>query len=128
MFSLGKMRYPKREITIRIKDPRLQKIRNEFRKLFWTATEQKIGEFQSLIDSAMASGSFWDESNPLYTSLHYESMLHHKEQEKIRIARRDSITWCSICYSFEKDMVYRPAHTIWWCTECSAKIPDVIPD
>ncbi len=122
------MRHPKREITIRIKDPRLQKIRNEFRKLFWNATEQKIRELLNLINSASVSGSFWDESDPLYTSLHYESMLHHIEQENLTIAQRDSITWCSVCDSFEKDMVYRPAHTMWMCTECSAKIPDVIPD
>jgi len=121
------MRYPKREITIRIKDPRLRKVRNEFRKLFWTAAEQKIMEFQRLIDSATASRSYWDSSDPLYTSLRYEDSLYHGEQEKLIIAQRDSITWCSHCYSFEKDMVFRPAHTIWWCTECSAKIPDIIP-
>ena len=122
------MRHPKREITIRIKDPRLQKIRNEFRKLFWTATEQKIMEFHALIGTITSSSSYWDESDPLYTSLSYEDNLYRKEQEKLTIAQRDSITWCSVCYSFEKDMVYRPAHSMWLCTECSAKIPDVIPD
>jgi len=122
------MRYPKREITIRIKDPRLQKIRNDFRKLFWTASEQKIMEFHNLIGTATASSSFWDESDPLYTSLHFESTLYRKEQEKLRNAQRNSITWCSVCYSFEKDMVYRPAHTTWFCTECSTNIPDIIPD
>ncbi|MHA1671012.1 MAG: hypothetical protein ACTSV5_10640 [Promethearchaeota archaeon] len=122
------MKYPKREITIRIKNPRLQKIRNEFRKLIWTAAEQRIMEFLNLIGTATASSSYWDSSDPLYTSLRYESMLHHKEQEKLRNARRDSITWCSVCDSFEKDMIYRPAHTTWFCTDCSAKIPDIIPD
>ena len=122
------MRYPKREITIRIKEPRLQKIRNEFRKLFWKVVEKRIMELHDLIGTATISSSYWDSSDPLYTSLRYESRLYHEEQEKIRIARRDSITWCSICYSFEKDMVYRPAHAMWMCTECSAKIPDVIPD
>jgi hypothetical protein len=122
------MRHPKREITIKIKDPRLQKIRNEFRKLFWKVVEKKIMELHDLIDTILASNSFWDESDPLYTSLSYEHSLYRKEQEKLRNARRDSITWCSVCCSFEKDMVYRPAHGMWLCTECSTKIPDVIPD
>jgi len=122
------MRYPKGEITIKIKNPQLQKIRNEFRKLFWTASEQKIMELHNLIGTITASGSYWDENDPLYTSLNYEDSLYRKQQEKLRNAQRDSITWCSVCYSFEKDMVYRPAHSMWLCTEFSAKIPDIIPD
>ena len=122
------MRYPKREITIRIKDPRLQKIRNEFRKLFWKVAEERIMELHDLIGAIMASSSYWNESDPLYSSLSYEDSLYRKEQEKIQIAQRDSITWCSVCCSFEKDMVYRLAHSMWLCTECSAKIPDVIPE
>ncbi|MHA1625595.1 MAG: hypothetical protein ACTSWH_10745 [Promethearchaeota archaeon] len=96
--------------------------------MFWTAAEQRIMEFHDLIGTATASSSYWDDSDPLYTSLHYEGSLYRKEQEKLTVTRRNSITWCSVCYSFEKDMVYRPAHTTWFCTECSAKIPDIIPD
>lgn len=121
------MRYPKREITIRIKDPRLRKIRNEFRKLFWKVTEQRIMELHELIGTITASSSYWNEDDPLHTSLCYECSLYREEQEKLSGAQRDSITWCSVCYSFEKDMVYRLAHTTWFCTECIAKIPDVIP-
>jgi len=85
-------------------------------------------ELHDLIGTITSSSSYWDESDPLYTSLSYEDSLYRKEQEKIRIAQRDSITWCSVCDNFEKDMVFRPAHVMWMSTECSAKIPDVIPD
>ena len=122
------MRYPKRQITIRIKDPCLQKIRNEFRKLFWQVVEQRIMELHGLISEITATSSYWDENDPLHTSLLYEDSLYHKEQEKLWVAQRDSITWCSVCDRFDKDMVYRPAHNMWICTGCSAEIPDIIPD
>ncbi|MHA1877659.1 MAG: hypothetical protein ACTSUC_14555 [Promethearchaeota archaeon] len=96
--------------------------------MFWKAADERITELQGLISSIKASRSFWNESDPLYSSLHFEHSLYRREKEKLRNDRRDSITWCSVCYSFERDMVYRPVHSMWLCTECSAKIPDVIPD
>jgi len=105
---------------IEIKNPKLQKIRNEFRKLIFIASkenEQEIEDKKWAITTT-PNGSLregitdkdWEEVGKL-----------NGQYWAIESPLRRSIVECNICHELESDRIYYPETGEWYCPECYDK-------
>jgi len=106
----------KKKKTIIIKDPRLRRVRNNFRILLikWKSKQ-------------------WNQLNDAYTKIqfdknHYVRKLSVKERQRVKSLRgqmnrldwivNHSICKCTVCSASDKDMTYNPAQERWFCVDC----------
>jgi len=97
----------KRDKKIIIKDPRLRKIRVEFRKLIlsWVSNIHV-----SLIER----------QNSIINNVEY--MKIQQKISSLESCRRKSICVCPHCGQTDRDMVYRLDWKQWLCVECNSEI------
>ena len=110
----------KRAKTIVIKDPKLRKIRDNLRKILileCVAREEEI--------SARMKKLQLDEVG----SLRLLTFAEEEEISKLNIelrgymfAMRDSICFCRLCHSANKDMSYNLKFREWFCVDCNGEL------
>ena len=100
-----------KEIFVRIKGPKLIKIRNNLRNLLLWAYFDKAEELHKLLNKArrkknrtLKTGESYSEINQSYVSLSR--------------AKNRSIIYCPNCQSSEKDMVKTKVKRQWVCIDC----------
>lgn len=109
----------KKKRTICIKDPKLRKIRDNFRDLWleWGTTLWK-----ELFDERRAieyneSGRVKDPSEWSKEERAKIYMLG-SEISRLRNFESASICMCTVCYKGDRDMTYNPVHREWYCVDC----------
>lgn len=105
--------------AIIIKSPKLQKIRNNLRDLFYRAINSKWNEVhdtrRSLLFNSDGSRRSIHSFSP--DELAYFRKLQDQEANITDMINR-SILSCVTCGKGERDMVYNKAYDAWYCTEC----------
>lgn len=108
----------KKKRTIRIKDPRLRKVRYELRRLLQLAKSEKIKEILYKKRELKEIEGFWDRGHPNFKRLNKEVQELNSQENDLSYAYNASITFCPICQSADKDMTYNPVSREWFCVEC----------
>ncbi len=99
----------KKERAIIIKDPRLQKIRNELRTLLklWISDVRK-----SLMDESSMYSKRGDDQKSRYIQ---------RKISDLNLFENLSICTCLHCGHSDKDMIYIPKMKQWLCIECNSE-------
>ncbi len=99
----------KKERAIIIKDPRLRRVRNEFRILLKLWTSKVISD---LLDKSI-----------VYIENHEDGKLreNHNKISELKLNLELSICYCRSCGRNTLDMVYVPSMNQWICVECNSK-------
>ena len=106
--------------VIKIKDPRLRKIRNEFRLLWLAATSS---EWNQISDKMEKIGSD-DKGKALSVNEMKEKgvlgrfRFLQNERSELDEKVKLSICQCATCGRADLDMYYNKAYNAWWCVEC----------
>jgi len=108
----------KKKRTIRIKDPRVRKVRNELRLLLHEAKSKEVIQKIEKQKKLKKSPHFWDEKHPNYTTLRKEDQKLASEVDRLRTIYDRSIIKCPVCMKLDKDMTYNPYYEGWYCIEC----------
>ena len=113
--------------TIRIKNPKLQKIRNELRKMWLAATAPRFKKyFDELEKIEKTERGYWRKNfSPRQKQRAIE--LTEKQRELDRLINR-SICQCPSCNASEKDMISNRPLDMWYCTECFQGMIDFYHD
>jgi len=100
----------KHKKVIEIRDPRLRKIRNNFRLLWISATQRiydkNLGKQEALLKDRMNS---------------YEMDQFRKSEkdiQRIRALVDRSICKCPVCRKSDRDMIFNPITKVWFCVHC----------
>ncbi len=112
MMSMKKYR------EIKIKDSRLRKIRNEFRKLINLECKKREVEIDN---KKWAIGK---DSDGKYRPTEEDRKLIgqlNSQYWAIESPRRRSIIRCNICHELESDRIYYPETGEWYCPDCYDK-------
>ncbi|KKL14217.1 hypothetical protein LCGC14_2517930 [marine sediment metagenome] len=88
----------KKERVIIIKNPQLQKVRNELRAL--------IKLWKEDIESSL---------------LHSDFKKKHAEISRLHSAFLNSICMCRFCGNFDRDMIFAPDMRQWLCINCNSR-------
>ncbi|TXT63055.1 MAG: hypothetical protein BAJALOKI3v1_440001 [Promethearchaeota archaeon] len=102
----------KKKRVIKLKDPRLRKIRKNLRELLLKAFSRKLNEILDKQDKIR--------ENPDLN--YYEKQEKQIELESIiqdlKLARNGAPLSCSTCSRIDIDLVYNPVFEEWYCEEC----------
>ena len=106
--------------VIKIKDPRLCKIRNEFRKLWSAAESIEWRHFRAEMEKLCVDerGNFLDVDQMKERGV---LKVYHSFQQKQQDLREDfkrSICMCYTCGRADSDMYYNKPYDSWFCVEC----------
>jgi len=105
--------------TISIKDPKLQKIRNNFRLIILKACSKKKSEISD------QEHNLKHDKNGNYTGVSEEiiPVLQNITDKWWEIERplRASIVKCATCGAPDKDMTYHQKSRSWYCVDCYRK-------
>ncbi|MHA1670185.1 MAG: hypothetical protein ACTSV5_06345 [Promethearchaeota archaeon] len=106
--------------VIRIRDPRLRKIRNEFRKL-WSAVDSSIwrrlrDEMEKLRHDEGGKLLGANEMEDKGTLNRFRSL--QSKQQDLRMDFELSICMCATCGQLDVDMYYNKTYDAWFCLEC----------
>lgn len=105
--------------AIIIKDPHLQKIRNNLRNVFFQAARSKRKEYFNQCQDILVNPDGTHRSVDDLTSDELKKFRFLQEQEnQISDMINRSILTCVSCGKGYEDMVYNKAYCAWYCTEC----------
>ena len=105
--------------AIIIKDPRLQKIRNNLRNLLLRAVSVKWNELFDEMDSLRYTPEGTRRTVDDFSSHELkEYRSYQAQQSELRKLSDKSICKCVACGRADRDMVYNKAYNAWYCTEC----------
>ena len=105
---------------ISIKDPKLRKIRNEFREVWLQARDSersKLGNEMKVIDSDEKGDSI--PMNELVPSQLKRFRELQQLRNKINEIGKKSICMCYTCGKPDQDMYYNHPYRAWFCVECA---------
>ena len=108
----------KKKLTIKIKDPRLRKVRYELRRLLQLAKSARLSEILEKERRLQQTEGFWDRNHPDYKRLHKETQELSSKENDLSYAYNASIAFCPVCREGDKDMTYNPVSKKWFCIEC----------
>ena len=100
-----------KEIIVKIKNPRLIKIRNNLRTLLMEIYLDKMNELHKLGREALNSENLRLKSGESHVDI-------HRNEQKLRRVLNESIIICPNCQSSEKDMVKTKVKRQWVCIDC----------
>lgn len=107
----------KRAIIIR--DPRLQKIRNNLRRLFLAAVSTKWNKLFDGMDRLRYTSEGVRRTVDDFTSGELQEFRDYQaQQDELRKLSDKSICKCIACGKADRDMVYNKPYKAWYCTEC----------
>jgi len=102
----------KKKRVIKLKDPKLRKIRKSLRELLLQVSSQKVNE---ILDKKKEI-----RRNPDLN--YYEKKEKQIELQSViqdlNLARRSAPLSCSTCSRIDIDLVYNPVYNCWYCEEC----------
>lgn len=105
--------------AIVIKDPQLQKVRNDLRIVLMKAVNKRLIELLHARERLRVS------TNGVYRTIddlspdELKQFRQLQDQEsKLRDLADRSICYCVECKKPDRDMVYNKAYDAWYCTEC----------
>jgi hypothetical protein len=105
--------------AIVIKNPRLQKIRNNLRDIILEAVLAKSkrirNQMQNLKKNPDGTGRSIRDFSP-DELVKFRTL--QEEQSDLRMLSQRSICMCIACGKGERDMVYNKPYDAWYCTEC----------
>lgn len=104
--------------TISVEDPKLRRIRDRFRVLLLKVGHAKIIEILNRKGELQKSEGFWDEKSSNFKRLHKETQELSSQEDNLRYAINNSIIFCPVCRTINKDMTYNPVSKRWYCVEC----------
>ncbi len=105
--------------AIIIKDPRLQKIRNNLRHLFLAAVSAKWNKLFDEMDRLRYTPGGTRRTVDDFTSDELkEFRAYQAQQNDLRKLSDKFICKCVMCGKADRDMVYNKAYKAWYCTEC----------
>lgn len=108
----------KQKRAISIKNPKLRRIRDQFRVLLLEAEKAKTIEVLDKVGGLKKSEGFWDEKSSDYKGLHRAAQELYSQESDLRYAFNNSIVFCPVCGKIDKDMTYNPVSKKWFCVEC----------
>ena len=105
--------------TIIIKNPRLQKIRNNLRSVLIEAIHVRTKNIRNQLKDLKKNP---DGTRRTIDDLTKEELKKYRalqeEENYLRDLSYRSICMCVACGKGERDMVYNKAYDAWYCTEC----------
>jgi hypothetical protein len=107
----------KKDKTIRIKDPKLRKIRNYLRIIIKKSVHDKQMEILDCIERFMHIMKYNNGKEPT-TEEDEEAQKLSIERKKLENDLNRSIIYCQNCKSWDKDMRYFPNWAEWVCVDC----------
>lgn len=113
----------KKKRCIVIKDPKLQRIRNNLRKILIGTVQDRRVNLTSEIDaiSRDSEGRLRMNRTP---SENAELQKFRDMKSQINELTDKSICYCSACKQINKDMAYNPTLEAWYCVECYEEFRD----
>jgi hypothetical protein len=102
----------KKKRTIRLKDPKLRKIRTELRTLLVREADKRILDLIDKQSSLLDEPSFDGEK---------DSLLEN-QKNKLRKLLKASICSCATCSDMKKDHVFTPKTREWYCEKCLERL------
>jgi len=112
----------KKKKTIILKDPQLQKIRNNLR-ILWIRWKSRQ----------------WNQLHDIYDKIHFDENrnirdLDTEERQQVKDLRSRmneldhivnySICKCTVCSASDKDMTYNPEQHRWFCVDCYQQLQE----
>ena len=99
-----------------VKNPKLRKIRNNFRNLILEAHKSIV---HKLLDKRGKLSKYIFENPEKDTeAIHKQIGNLSREIQKNQRILNDSIILCPSCLKWDKDMTYNPVRKTWYCIEC----------
>jgi len=108
----------KQKHTIRIKDPKLRRIRDQLRILLLEVKKAQTIEILNKKGELRKSEGFWNEKSSEFKKLHEKAQELSSQQSDLRYAFHNSIVFCPVCRKINKDMTYNQVSRVWFCVEC----------
>ncbi len=104
----------KRKKTIKIKDPKLRRFRNNLRLVLLKAVSDKW----YLIRKEIQELEYEEDGTP--RNLVDRDEIHKllEKRNKLERFRNDSICKCATCGVADKDMTFNPYIKAWYCVDC----------
>jgi len=102
----------KRKRVIRVKDPRLRKIRLGLRTLL---VRESIARLLEILGKKGSLLKFPDLSEEEF---HKKYQILYKQEIANRKQLDASICVCPVCGDFEKDHIFNPVDRVWYCEKC----------
>ncbi|KKL09197.1 hypothetical protein LCGC14_2568270 [marine sediment metagenome] len=112
----------KRARTIIIRDPKLRKIRDNLRKILILESVARVKELSDRRREIRFDKN--GEFRSLTTGEQREANRLFREYSKYSTSRKDSICFCELCLSTDKDMSYIPRFKRWFCVDCSKDLEE----
>ena len=113
----------KKKRTILIKDPKLQRIRNNLRQVLIKAFQHLDFKLTSEIDAISR-----DSEGRLKKNIEDSESVELQRLKDIQCQLNEftdkSICYCEGCKQINKDMTYNPTLKRWYCVECSEEFRD----
>ena len=105
--------------TIRLKDPKLRKIRTELRTLLVREANKRILDLIDKQNDCILKRQIGALDEPSY----YEKYsLLEDQKNKIRKLLKASICSCATCSDMKKDHVFTPKTREWYCEKCLERL------
>jgi hypothetical protein len=108
---------------IRIRDPKIQKARDTFRKVIFEAIR---AESRSIHNEWRQIGSYNDDASKSVDDLTPKELKRFRElqtlENNLRALLRSSIITCSQCGRLEGDRYYNKYSGHWYCLDCVKEI------
>ncbi len=111
----------KKKRTIKIRDPKLIKVRNNLRLILHLAKSSVLTDLLEQQINIQDSSHFWDKKHPQYNEMRKEVQELASRANDLSYAYSASIIKCPVCMRIDKDMTYNPVLEKWFCIECYEK-------
>lgn len=102
----------KKKRTIRLKDPRLRKIRTELRTLLRLVWQDQVRDLYNQIDI------IYNDKSLDYKTQKLKTDVIRKKIEKIDFAYLHGPHGCRVCGNREADLTFNPCTSTWYCENC----------
>jgi len=106
----------KKKRTIRLKDPKLRKIRTELRTLLVREANKRVGDLIKEQSNLRKTRPLHDEK---YYQLYDELVNQENQLRKLKAA---SICSCANCTDRKEDHVFNPNTREWYCEKCYQRL------
>ena len=100
----------KKSKKVELKNPHLIRIRNNLRKLIESAYYARMHQIHEIRMKLLKEEPITSEEKEFYDKF-------AEEEKNLRRSHNDSILFCPLCKSSEKDMVFQPYRRRWLCVE-----------
>ncbi|MHA1317943.1 MAG: hypothetical protein ACTSO4_17330 [Promethearchaeota archaeon] len=109
----------KKKRTIAIENPKLRKIRDNFRDLWIKWSQDVRSNIRKSIHKINRNADGMPKALDEMTPKEQETFRKlRKKINEIRNVTRESICMCTLCGKGDRDMTFNPVDQEWYCTQC----------